>query len=88
MRKENLAHDKNEVIQKLQDAVEQELSAGQNAIVERQALPKSEATVYAIVTSTRAYNYSNEDNGNDNAVKRCSEIENGNEMPSKRSKWV
>ena len=83
--------DKDAVLQRLRDTAIQDLCCGQNAVIERTAflMPKSEVTVYAIVTNIVQYIKSSNvladslSNGN---VKRQRESVNGTGTSRKRSK--
>lgn len=50
-------HDKNSILRKLRRKAIQDLCCGQNAVIERKGIktPKSEVTVYAIVTNLVVY---------------------------------
>ncbi|KAK7842277.1 nad-dependent protein deacetylase srt1 [Quercus suber] len=83
--------DKDAVLQRLRDTAIQDLCCGQNAVIERTAflMPKSEVTVYAIVTNIVQYIKTSNvladslSNGN---VKRQRESVNGTGTSRKRSK--
>lgn len=83
--------DKDSVLQRLRDTAIQDLCCGQNAVIERTAflMPKSEVTVYAIVTNIVQYIKTSNvladslSNGN---VKRQRESVNGTGTSRKRSK--
>lgn len=91
-KKKAFRQDENEVMQKLRDAAEQESTCGQNAIVERTVIPKSESCTIAITTDTLKYNYDVEDKkmqqitSNGSVIKRCREVDNGDEMATKKLK--
>lgn len=96
VKKSSFSQDKNEVIRNLRDEADQASSCGQHAIVERNVLPKSEATSDAFVTNIVKYDHTPEaytaqqeitSDSNGIVIRRCNESENANEMPSKRSKW-
>ncbi|KAA8523543.1 hypothetical protein F0562_009966 [Nyssa sinensis] len=85
-------HDKDAMIQKLRDRAIQNPCCGQNAVIERKATvaPKSEITVYAIVTTIVGYEKSYKtfeasplSNG---TLKRRNEGLNWFEPPRKRRK--
>lgn len=82
-------------MQKLRDAAEQESCCGQNAIMERKVIAKSESSTVAIATDMQRYDYSLEKDkrtletnhkSNGSTIKQYSGIENGNGASSKRSK--
>ncbi|XP_038973347.1 NAD-dependent protein deacetylase SRT1 isoform X2 [Phoenix dactylifera] len=94
--KDNLVREKNEVLRELRDAADKESHCGQHAVLERKVNPRSEVTIYAIVTNIRRYNDPEEANGvleitpNSNSnfmIKRCSEGVNGSQTSQKRPKW-
>uniref|UniRef100_A0A5B7A865 NAD-dependent protein deacetylase SRT1 n=2 Tax=Davidia involucrata TaxID=16924 RepID=A0A5B7A865_DAVIN len=85
-----IKHDKDAIIQKLRDRAIQDPCCGQNAVIERKATvsPKSEVTVYAIVTTivgygktSKAFEVAPLSNG---TLKRRNEGINGIETPRKR----
>ncbi|XP_073113380.1 NAD-dependent protein deacetylase SRT1 isoform X2 [Elaeis guineensis] len=94
--KDNLVRDKNEVLPELGDAANMESHSGQHAVLERKVNPRSEVTVYAIVTNIRRYNGPEEangvleitPNGNSNLIKRYGEGVNGGQTSQKRPKWT
>lgn len=76
--------DKDDIFQKLRDTAFRDLYCGQNEVIERKVLasPKSEVTVYAIVSNIKTFesNYlSNSD------LKWRKDGVNGNETSKKRS---
>ncbi|PKU64236.1 NAD-dependent protein deacetylase SRT1 isoform X1 [Dendrobium catenatum] len=86
--------DKNEVLKKLRDDADQESQCGQQEIVEKLILPRSESAIHAITTNIMRYNLSETASveeassiGDDSKIERFGEGENGDEMSSKRAKW-
>lgn len=74
-------------MQELRETAIQESCCGQNAVVERRAIltPKSEETVYAIVTNIVRHSKTSEtDSLSNGSVKR--RLENGSQTMKKRSK--
>ncbi|KAG6637810.1 NAD-dependent protein deacetylase SRT1 [Carya illinoinensis] len=83
--------EKDVILQKLRDTAMQDLCCGLNAVVERKATltPKSEATVYAIVTNIFQHNKTSKasaDSVCNGDVKRQKEGVNGTGTSGKRSK--
>jgi mono-ADP-ribosyltransferase sirtuin 6 len=83
--------DKEVVLQGLRDTAIQDLCCGHNAVVEREAtlMPKSEVTVYAIVTNIVQYTKPSKavaDSLSNGDVKRRRESVNGTGTSRKRSK--
>ncbi|KAG1327444.1 NAD-dependent protein deacetylase SRT1 [Cocos nucifera] len=93
--KDNLVRDKNEVLRELRDVANMESHCGQLAVLEREVNPRSEVTIYAIVTNIGRYNGPEEANGvleitpnsNSNLIKRYGEGVNGSQTSQKRPKW-
>lgn len=74
-------HDKNSILRKLRRKAIQDLCCGQNAVIERKGIktPKSEVTVYAIVTNLVVY---------DKTSKPCGAISLGNGSRKRQNEGV
>lgn len=87
-------HDKNEVLKKLRDDADTESQCGQQEIMEKMILPRSESTIHAITTNIMRYNLSDTTKveeeisiSDGSKIEKFGEVENGGDMPSKRPKW-
>ncbi|KAL5737355.1 hypothetical protein ACOSP7_030116 [Xanthoceras sorbifolium] len=76
--------DKDAIFHKLRDTAVQDFRCGQNAVIEKQAIssPKSEETVYAIVTNIKTFESHCQSNGD---LKWPKDSVNGTETSRKRS---
>lgn len=54
-KKDSFVLDKEEVVRKLRDAADEESRCGHTAVIQRQALPRAETTVHAMVTNMIRY---------------------------------
>lgn len=88
---DHLKLDKDAILQKLRDTATDESCCGQNAVVERNFItsPKTNVTVYAIVTNVVTYKKISEAvlaDSLSNGVKRRKDDANGPATSKKRSK--
>lgn len=76
--------DKDDIFQRLRETAFQDLGCGQNEVIERKVLssPKSEVTVYAIVSNVKTFESNCLSNGD---LKWLKDGVNGTETSKKRS---